>query len=75
MLKEKDQNIETLFSIPFNSKRKRQTTVIKHPSQEGKIRVYCKGAPEIVIDYCDTFLGESGEAEDLDQEKKNEIIQ
>ena len=74
MLRQKEQSIEILFHIPFNSKRKRQTTVIKHPSQEGKIRVYCKGAPEIVIEYCDAFLGASGDAEELTDEKKNEII-
>ena len=73
-LQDKKDNVDKIFEIPFSSKRKRQTTVIKHPSQEGKVRVYCKGAPEIVIEYCDSFLGANGNAEDLSDEKKDEII-
>lgn len=73
MLKSK-KNVEVVFSIPFSSKRKRQTTVIKHPSQQGKVRVFCKGAPEIVINHCDTLLGANGNPEDLSNEKKDEII-
>lgn len=38
------------FSIPFSSSRKRATTAVK----EGEdIRVFCKGAPEILIELCD----------------------
>ena len=55
-LEEGRSNIDILLSIPFSSKRQRSTTVIKHPYQEGKIRVFCKGAPEILIKYCDYFL-------------------
>ena len=32
MLKQKKNDVEVIFAIPFSSKRKRQTTVIKHPS-------------------------------------------
>ena len=35
-----------LFNIPFDSRRKRQTTAVLH---NGAVRVYVKGAPEIVI--------------------------
>ena len=31
-LKERRNDIDILFSIPFSSKRKRATTVVKHPS-------------------------------------------
>jgi Ca2+ transporting ATPase len=73
MLKGK-KDIEPIFSIPFSFKRKRQTTVIPHPSQNGKVRVFCKGAPEIVIKYCNSYLGENGNSEELSDEKKDEII-
>lgn len=73
MLKEK-KNIEAIFSIPFSSKRKRQTTVVPHPSESGKVRVYCKGAPEIVIEHCTSYLGENGNSEEMSDDKKNEII-
>ena len=73
-LSERRNDIDILFSIPFSSKRKRATTVIKHPSQAGKVRVFCKGAPEMVIKYCDYFLDSSGSAEGLDDDKKDDII-
>jgi magnesium-transporting ATPase (P-type) len=73
-LSERRNDIDILFSIPFSSKRKRATTVIKHPSQAGKVRVFCKGAPEMVIKYCDYFLDSSGSAERLDDDKKDDVI-
>lgn len=41
------------FMIPFNSSRKRATSAVKDGED---IRVFCKGAPEIVIDLCDSFI-------------------
>ena len=60
-----------LFKIPFTSKRKRQTTVVLI---DGAVRVFVKGAPEIVIQHCDSMIGENGEEVDLNQERKDEII-
>ena len=56
MIEQRGHN-EVIFKLPFNSKRKRATTVIKHPSQAGKVRVFVKGAPEIVIEKCISFIG------------------
>jgi len=33
-----------------------------------------KGAPEIVIERCDSFFAENGKVKDLDEEKANAII-
>ena len=48
-----------VFTIPFSSKRKRATTAV---SMDGgnRIRVFCKGAPEIVIEKCENYIGENG---------------
>lgn len=46
----------TLSLIPFNSKRKRATTVMRNPEVEGEIRAYTKGAPEIVIKKCAYYI-------------------
>jgi len=46
-----------LGEIPFDSTRKRMTTF--HQSHEG-VMSFTKGAPEEVLDQCDTTLGESG---------------
>ena len=52
MLNERNESIEALFAIPFTSQRKCMTTVIRHPREQGKVRVMCKGAPEILLEKC-----------------------
>lgn len=68
-LKEK-VNREMKWKIPFNSKRKRATAA--YANADGGVRVYCKGAPEIVIEYCSKYHSESG-VETLEQERKDSI--
>ena len=53
----KDESFIEL-QIPFNSHRKRQTTAVRH--KNGKIRVYVKGAPEIVIERCSRMIDKNG---------------
>jgi len=50
---------ERVFELPFDSDRKRMTTVHRH--DKGFI-AYTKGAPESVLPLCHTVLGEHGEA-------------
>lgn len=58
-----------LTSIPFNSKRKRATIAYKHHELQDTVRVFCKGAPEIVLNYCSTYLDASGNQAELSEEK------
>ena len=51
---DKEQEGFVQFTIPFNSMRKRQTTAVKLSS--GKVRVFVKGGPEIVIELCSRKL-------------------
>ncbi len=44
----------TLEVIPFNSQRKRATTAYQHDKET--VRIFCKGAPEIVLNHCTTQL-------------------
>jgi len=53
VIREKEDNI--LQQIPFNSGRKRACTVVRDPKNTQKVKVFCKGAPEIVLDYCDKY--------------------
>lgn len=62
-----------LFSLPFNSERKRETSVVTLPN--GNIRVFVKGAPEIVVGYCNTYVGENGEIEKISDEFKNNLFE
>jgi magnesium-transporting ATPase (P-type) len=49
-IRKKDDRI--LEVIPFNSSRKRACCVVRHPSNDHLVRVFLKGAPEIVLNYC-----------------------
>ena len=46
--------------IPFNSSRKRACTAVRHPDDANLVRVFVKGAPEIVIDLCDRYFTSNG---------------
>lgn len=58
--RKKDHILQT---IPFNSRRKRAATCLRHPDDQKRVRVFLKGAPEIVIDYCANFLDTNGAPE------------
>lgn len=60
------------FDIPFDSGRKRATSVVQLPN--GNVRVFVKGAPEVVIEMCDYFHTING-VQDLEKSKKKQIIQ
>ena len=52
--------------------RKRATTACKN--DDGSVRVYCKGAPEIVIKYCTSMIGSDGQQVALTDDKKKQIV-
>lgn len=47
---------------------------MRHPSIENLVRVYVKGAPEIVIDLCDTYYDKDGNKKDLGKSQKDNIL-
>ena len=73
-IKDRDLNLETLFTLPFSSARKRSSNVIRHPQQAGMIRVFVKGAPDMVMEHCTKIILEDGQAHELTQEKRDEIL-
>jgi P-type Ca2+ transporter type 2C len=68
--KELNKKEPRVDEIPFNSKRKMMTTV--HKSKRGKVS-YTKGAPDILINYCDRILIK-GKVQRLTRDKKKEIL-
>jgi magnesium-transporting ATPase (P-type) len=54
----KDQYL--LHLIPFNSTRKRAATCIRHPKNPNLVRAFCKGAPEIVLQYVNKMYDKRG---------------
>jgi len=56
--------------IPFNSKRKKATTAVVLPESNNSIvRVFVKGAPDFVLDLCDTYMDAYGEVVPLEDKK------
>ena len=62
-----------VLSIPFSSLRKRQLTAVRHPTEQGKVRVDLKGAPDMCIPLCTKILTTDGELE-LTEDKRADII-
>lgn len=60
--------------MPFSSKRKRATTALLLPDDKNKVRVFCKGAPEIVLGFCTKFLDKSGSQAEMTQKMKDELM-
>jgi magnesium-transporting ATPase (P-type) len=62
-------DVDRLFS--FNSSKKRSTAIIHRP--DGTVRVYVKGASEIILRDCTEYLTESGHVEKLFPIKRKEF--
>lgn len=71
-IKERDSN-KPVAQIPFSSERKRATNVIT--LNNGMIRVFCKGAPEIVLAKCTNWVGQDGQTLPLQDADRKYIIE
>jgi Ca2+-transporting ATPase len=67
------ENLESMYprvqEVPFTSERKRMTTV--HKSPEGKVYAYVKGAPEIILERCNSVLKGSKTIRLTEKERKH----
>ncbi|KAF0921980.1 hypothetical protein E2562_020665, partial [Oryza meyeriana var. granulata] len=73
--KEKQWETKIVKVEPFNSTKKRMSTILELPG--GGYRAHCKGASEIVLAACDKFIDERGCIVPLDDKtssKLNDII-
>ncbi|MFW5884407.1 MAG: cation-translocating P-type ATPase, partial [bacterium] len=78
--KETDEAWPRVDEFPFTSGRKRMTTVHRVPDgtdlpglEPGGYAVFMKGAPDVVLRYCDRVLGE-GAAAELTDERRDEVL-
>jgi calcium-translocating P-type ATPase len=60
------------MQIPLNSERKRSTIVL--PKGDG-FRIYCKGAPEVVIEYCTEMVYAGGDRRELTDDAKQALLE
>lgn len=47
---------------------------MRHPDDQNKVRVFLKGAPEIVLDYCTKYYNADGQEVELSGSKKQNIL-
>lgn len=57
--------------FPFDSLTKRMEVICRTP--EGKLEVYLKGAPEVVVKMC-SFAIDSGGITELDETKQQQLL-
>ncbi len=60
-----------LEEFPFDSLTKRMEVICRTP--EGKLEIYLKGAPEVVVEMCSSVI-ESGEVRKLTDSEKKELM-
>jgi sodium/potassium-transporting ATPase subunit alpha len=65
------QEYPRLEEFPFDSLTRRMEVVCRTP--EGKLEVYLKGAPEVVVHMCGSVV-ESGEVRKLDETRQKELL-
>jgi len=70
-VKELQREYPRLEEFPFDSLTRRMEVVCRTP--EGKLEVYLKGAPEVVVKLCDSIL-ESGKVRKLDETEQKELL-
>jgi len=59
--------------MPFNSITKRSVVAVRHPEMEDTIRIYVKGASEVILPKCDYEFDEEGNKVPLDDDRKREM--
>eukprot|EP00286_Rhodomonas_abbreviata_P007986 CAMPEP_0181334288 /NCGR_PEP_ID=MMETSP1101-20121128/26162_1 /TAXON_ID=46948 /ORGANISM="Rhodomonas abbreviata, Strain Caron Lab Isolate" /LENGTH=1182 /DNA_ID=CAMNT_0023444219 /DNA_START=304 /DNA_END=3852 /DNA_ORIENTATION=- len=62
-----------LSSISFSSKRKRMSTLVDIPGGGSKCRLLCKGASEMVMALCETYMDGEGKVVPVDEAVKKEV--
>ncbi|MCI0708726.1 MAG: cation-translocating P-type ATPase [Chloroflexi bacterium] len=71
--KEVEDQYPRVDEIPFESDRKRMSTIHKQPDN-GDYVVFVKGAPDIVINLCDTIY-ENGKPVEITPERRDNILE
>jgi magnesium-transporting ATPase (P-type) len=67
--KQKLTEDNTLLVISFTSSRKRASIVVRNPDMAGtnqEVRIYCKGAPDMLFDYTSNVINQNGTIVSLD---------
>lgn len=67
-VKQEIYNEKTDKIFPFDSLKKRATAVVFY--EDGCVRLYCKGATEILLENCTKYTDEKGDVKSMDKDVK-----
>src|SRR5688572_18844840 len=68
-----DERFERVGEVPFSSSRKLMTTLHADAEREGRLRVFTKGAPDVLLERCTHELV-GAEARTLDAARRAQIL-
>ena len=69
----RQQRTINYFDIPFSARRKRMTTVVECETDRSKVRIYVKGATELILERCISYMGANSELKKFNFQKKEDI--
>jgi Ca2+-transporting ATPase len=69
-----DARFERLGEVPFSSARKLMTTIHADAERDGRLRVFTKGAPDVLLGHCSHELV-GAHARSLSEARRAEILQ
>jgi Ca2+-transporting ATPase len=68
--------VPIIKSFPFSSTKKRMSTIVQVDDGEGvKRRIYTKGASEVVLQLCSTYMDQDGSIKQLTPELRARVLQ
>ncbi|CAL9088040.1 probable calcium-transporting ATPase 8, plasma membrane-type isoform X2 [Musa acuminata AAA Group] len=72
LVESQHQDCKKLKVEPFNSVKKKMSALIKLPG--GRVRAFCKGASEIILQMCDQLINSDGNTILLSKKQKEDIM-
>lgn len=66
-------HFDRVAEIPFTSERKRMSVITRNATDAGKLTVFAKGAPDVLLSYCDRIYV-NGEIRKLTEGDRQDIL-
>ncbi|PKU92441.1 haloacid dehalogenase [Bifidobacterium pseudolongum subsp. globosum] len=69
----KYEHFDRIAEIPFTSERKRMSVITRNATDAGKLTVFAKGAPDVLLSYCDR-ISVNGAVRPLTEGDRQDIL-
>jgi len=71
---ERKASFEIFQQFGFKSEKKRMNTIVYKDKESGDLRMFTKGAPEMIIDKCSKYMVNDGSTAELTEEIKSQLL-